>query len=76
MSEVVPNSLPALLLLGPTGAGKTPLGDWLEAHGLWGRPCHHFDFGANLRAVVAVVAGLGAFGRLRRACSKRQVLTP
>ena len=45
--------LQAILLLGPTGAGKTPLGDWLEKNGLWGKPCHHFDFGANLRAVAA-----------------------
>jgi adenylate kinase family enzyme len=39
----------ALLLVGPTGAGKTPLGTLLEAKGLWGRRCLHFDFGANLR---------------------------
>jgi adenylate kinase len=39
----------ALLLLGPTGAGKTPLGVELEDRGLWGRRCVHFDFGANLR---------------------------
>ena len=39
--------------MGPTGSGKTPLGEWLEAHGLWGRRCHHFDFGANLRAVAS-----------------------
>ena len=44
--------LEALLLLGPTGSGKTPLGDWLERVSLWGRRCHHFDFGANLRAIV------------------------
>jgi adenylate kinase family enzyme len=43
----------AVLLLGPTGSGKTPLGDWLERHGLGGRRCHHFDFGANLRAVAS-----------------------
>jgi adenylate kinase len=42
----------ALLLLGPTGSGKSPLGDYLQSHGLGGRPCFHFDFGANLRAVV------------------------
>jgi adenylate kinase len=41
------------LLLGPTGSGKTPLGDGLERTGLRGRRCHHFDFGANLRAAVA-----------------------
>jgi len=43
----------AILLLGPTGSGKTPLGDHLEQILLWNRRCHHFDFGANLRAVVA-----------------------
>jgi adenylate kinase family enzyme len=43
----------ALLLLGPTGSGKTPLGDLLERTPLRGRRCYHFDFGANLRAVVA-----------------------
>ncbi|MCY2995446.1 MAG: nucleoside monophosphate kinase [Planctomycetota bacterium] len=43
----------ALLLLGPTGAGKTPLGQLLEARGLGGRRCAHFDFGENLRQAVA-----------------------
>ena len=43
----------AILLLGPTGSGKTPLGQVLEERGLWGRPCLHFDFGANLREIVA-----------------------
>ncbi len=47
MSPLQP--LDAILLIGPTGAGKTPLGDLLETRGLWGRPCLHFDFGANLR---------------------------
>ena len=40
----------AILVVGPTGSGKSPLGDWLETHGLRGRRCHHFDFGANMRA--------------------------
>lgn len=55
----MPTLQDAILLLGPTGAGKTPLGDWLDANGLWGRPCHHFDFGANLRATVAGGASSG-----------------
>lgn len=42
----------ALLLIGPTGAGKSPLGDTLEAHGFRGRRCRHFDFGARLRRAV------------------------
>ncbi len=44
---------PAVLLLGPTGSGKTPLGEYLERRGLWGTPCVHFDFGACLREAVA-----------------------
>ncbi len=44
---------PSLLLLGPTGSGKTPLGEELERRGLGGRPCLHFDFGANLRKLAA-----------------------
>jgi len=41
----------AILLIGPTGSGKTPLGDRLEQDGLWSRRCCHFDFGAALRAI-------------------------
>lgn len=44
---------PAILLLGPTGAGKTPLGKIIEQRGLWQRKCLHFDFGASLRDVVS-----------------------
>lgn len=39
----------SILLLGPTGSGKTPLGEILENRGLRGRKCRHFDFGAELR---------------------------
>ena len=46
-------NLLAVLLFGPTGSGKSPLGDWLERASLWGRRCCHFDFGAHLRAGVA-----------------------
>lgn len=42
----------AVLLLGPTGVGKTPFGELLEAHGLRGRRCVHLDFGARLRAIA------------------------
>jgi len=44
---------PSWLLVGPTGAGKTPLGRRLEEKGLGGRRWHHFDFGAELRAIDA-----------------------
>ena len=43
----------ALLLLGPTGSGKTPLGETLQEKGLWGKSCRHFDFGSELRRVAA-----------------------
>lgn len=43
---------PSILLIGPTGSGKTPLGEEMERRGLIGRPCVHFDFGANLRAAA------------------------
>jgi adenylate kinase len=44
---------PAMLLLGPTGSGKTPLGQAIEALGLPGMKCVHFDFGERLREVAA-----------------------
>ena len=43
----------AVLLLGPSGVGKTPLGELIEQHGWSGRSCVHFDFGAQLRHIVA-----------------------
>ena len=42
----------AILLIGPTGAGKTPLGESLERHGLCGLRCAHFDFGSRMRRIV------------------------
>ena len=44
--------LKGILMVGPTGAGKTPLGEAFERDGLHGRRCCHFDFGAQLRAVA------------------------
>lgn len=53
--------LESAILLGPTGAGKTPLGAALEQHGLWGQRCCHFDFGEHLRRVAASPAA-GSYG--------------
>lgn len=55
-----PRPWPSLLLVGPTGSGKTPLGEELERRGLDGRRCLHFDFGKTLRAAAA--GGGGALG--------------
>lgn len=45
-------AIPAWMILGPTGAGKTPLGEYLSRHGMGKRRCHHFDFGHELRRVA------------------------
>ena len=46
----------AILIIGPTGSGKTPLGDTLERRGLWNQHCIHFDFGHQLRLSAAADA--------------------
>lgn len=43
----------ATLLIGPTGSGKTPLGEAMEHCGIRGCRAVHFDFGVHLRAAVA-----------------------
>jgi len=42
-----------ILLLGPTGSGKTPLGRRFESCAPAEHRCLHFDFGENLRQTVA-----------------------
>ena len=46
------NHQPAILLIGPTGSGKTPLGSVCQQKGLWGNRCRHFDFGEELRRIA------------------------
>jgi len=71
----------ALLMIGPTGSGKTPLGAYWERHGLWGLPCRHFDFGAQLRRVArhgGGRAGLtdGETARVREVLATGALLEP
>jgi adenylate kinase len=53
LASPAPLPWPSLLLVGPTGSGKTPLGQELERRGFCGRRCVHFDFGAILREVAS-----------------------
>lgn len=47
------NKKNAILIIGPTGAGKTPLGEICGKNGLWKKNCFHFDFGESLRSVAS-----------------------
>jgi len=51
MNSVSEKRREAILLLGPTGCGKTPLGAYLERKGFEDRRCIHFDFGSELRRI-------------------------
>jgi adenylate kinase len=42
----------AILLLGSTGVGKSPLGGQIEQKGIRGKKCFHFDFGHELRSIA------------------------
>lgn len=54
----------ALLLLGPTGVGKSPLGDLLAARGFLGKHCYHLDFGAELRRIHQTTRSTSPYSRV------------
>ena len=62
------------MLVGPTGSGKTPLGDALAESGVGTRRCLHFDFGANLRRIAAGSDVPNTFDK-DDLCIVKQVLT-
>ncbi len=43
--------LEAILLVGHSSSGKSPLGNRIQQWGLKGRKCYHFDFGHILRKI-------------------------
>ena len=53
----------AILLVGSTGSGKTPLGELAEARGLGGTRCVHLDFGRELRRAGELEAPDDIFAR-------------
>jgi len=58
----MPSMNRGILLIGPTGSGKTPLGCLLESRGLWSRKCFHFDFGEHLRRLASREEGIAELG--------------
>lgn len=52
MSERLVYPVLAVLLLGPTGSGKSPLGDLLAERGFLGFASRHLDFGSELRLAI------------------------
>ena len=53
MSPTSRPSVAAVVLLGPTGAGKTPYGEYIQRIGFCGRAAVHLDFGEELRQIAA-----------------------
>lgn len=53
----------SVLIVGPTGSGKTPLGNYIERHGLKGSRCVHLDFGHELRCISDPPARPGVFSQ-------------
>jgi adenylate kinase family enzyme len=58
MNNDIPFPVDAILLVGPTGSGKSPLGNLLALRGFLGRPAHHLDFGAALRSALHEASSL------------------
>jgi adenylate kinase family enzyme len=65
----------AILLLGPTGSGKTPLGELLEKTGLDNQKCFHFDFGVQLRKIGAKLKTSNCHCELRRKSERGNLFT-
>ena len=51
--SAIRNPQSAILLLGPTGSGKTPLGEMIAKRGLHDHRCVHVDFGEHLRRIAS-----------------------
>ncbi len=56
----IPTPVDAILLIGPTGSGKSPLGEQVATLGFLGRRSHHLDFGSELRSIASGI-GVGTY---------------
>lgn len=60
-----------MLLLGPTGSGKTPIGNMLADQSRKKPRCHHFDFGHHLRLSASSESGHGPLTSIERGIVRR-----
>lgn len=65
------NTFPAMILFGPTGSGKTPLGRLIESRGLHGAAWRHLDFGEELRRAAGGSDSISAFDPKEREALRR-----
>jgi hypothetical protein len=68
MNDRQPHTFQAVLLLEPTGAGKTPLGDWLAKNGFGNMPPERLrrDAGGGDRFGHATECGFDCIEELRQ----------
>ncbi|MCX8160396.1 MAG: nucleoside monophosphate kinase [Candidatus Saccharicenans sp.] len=64
----------ALLLIGPPGAGKSPLGDYLKKQSPAGKRFHHLDFGRELRAILKEQMEAGSRGLAVNGAGKKEAV--
>lgn len=62
----------ALLLIGPPGAGKSPLGDYLQKQSLAGRRFCHLDFGRELREILKENSTAGSGSQAEKGTGEKE----
>lgn len=62
----------ALLLIGPPGAGKSPLGDYLQEQSIAGKRFCHLDFGRELREILKEHSAAGSGSQAEKGAGKKE----